>query len=362
MGAPGAIPEHEKACGPHFQRKIVSLAEQGAPDIANYLGLSEKKQTIDKLDVLRTFHAHCLELLGVFTTLAIRPDDFVARKHDIFRSLNNKLLKSYLNNYGFTNISTKIRNIMNWVEELLDLRDFTFGQKFHQLILYTNSETETVKGRYDFFSRRAYIPFLQTVQEVIKQIDTHSFDRFKCSLKPRRSAPNVVERRYKLHEANYIVRVNIPLINEGPGIAEDVTALLVSENEDIFPTGSPLDIGAVPPGEFTLSFDMLVGEPCSEVRLLIDISWRTARGAEKQNLTFDALLSAQDPNVDWDALEANDPYSTEVAHGDEFVGRRKKVMALVNRLRKQQMQSSYITGQKRVGKTSLALAVADLVS
>ncbi len=107
---------------------------------------------------------------------------------------------------------------------------------------------------------------------------------------------------------------------------------------------------------------MLVGELCSEVRLLVEIEWRTAQKGDRQSIAFEAQLLAQDPHIAWEDLERADPYSTEVAQGDEFVGRRKKVMALVNRLRKQRMQSSYITGQKRVGKTSLALAVQDLVA
>jgi hypothetical protein len=104
---------------------------------------------------------------------------------------------------------------------------------------------------------------------------------------------------------------------------------------------------------------MLVGDPQVVIPLLVEIGWRTIRGTRRQVVSFDATLLAQRPDIDWGALEGTDPFSTEVAHGEEFVGRGKKVLALANRLLKQKMQSSYITGQKRVGKTSLAFAVQD---
>jgi len=65
--------------------------------------------------------------------------------------------------------------------------------------------------------------------------------------------------------------------------------------------------------------------------------------------------------VDWPTLERLDPYSLEVAEEDTFVGRGAKVQAIGNRLLKAQMTSTYITGQKRIGKTSLAQAVTRFI-
>lgn len=42
-----------------------------------------------------------------------------------------------------------------------------------------------------------------------------------------------------------------------------------------------------------------------------------------------------------------------------FVGRKAKVSNIVNKLLKTPMTSTYVTGQKRIGKTSLAKAVAN---
>jgi hypothetical protein len=63
--------------------------------------------------------------------------------------------------------------------------------------------------------------------------------------------------------------------------------------------------------------------------------------------------------VAWAQLQYAHPYSTAVAKGDDFVGRKEKVIALANRLLRTPMEPFYVTGQRRVGKTSLALAAAD---
>src|SRR5690606_9418825 len=74
-------------------------------------------------------------------------------------------------------------------------------------------------------------------------------------------------------------------------------------------------------------------------------------------LTF--KVEAQNPNVDWPSVEYSSPYSTAVAKGNEFIGRTDLVRGLASKLLRSTMEPFYITGQKRVGKTSLASAVCE---
>jgi hypothetical protein len=68
-----------------------------------------------------------------------------------------------------------------------------------------------------------------------------------------------------------------------------------------------------------------------------------------------------DRDVDWSDLESRDPYSITVAEGPRFVGRAAKVRSISSRYTREVMESVLIEGQKRVGKSSLALAVRDAV-
>lgn len=360
LGIPGLVPEgDENRVGPHFPRKLVCMFEQAAPDLLQFLRLNERKLTVDKFDILRNVQRTCTDLLAVFRQLPADPAEFASRRQEIFHTLKNKFLNAYLNIYDFSRFANSVRRVLNAVCELLETSDVTFGQKLHDLFQFVDAEIEIVTQRHDFLATDAWLPFLSHAREVLRGVESEATERFRCAIRPRRAPPQVVERRYPLHQANRVVRVKLPLVNDGPGAAVDTTAQILSGSEGVFISDEVLDLGTVPPGEFAILFDMLIGDPQTEVPIFVEIGWLTVRGAKRHVISFDAVLLGQKPNINWEALEGTDPYSLEVAHGDEFVGRSKKVLALANRLLKERMQSSYITGQKRVGKTSLAFAVQD---
>jgi len=152
------------------------------------------------------------------------------------------------------------------------------------------------------------------------------------------------------------------MINEGPGVAVDVEVEIDcgDKNQTILLERSEQRLGDVPPGEFSLSIRACILEPVSKVKMTIQLEWRQLFGESASHL-FDVEIEAQDPTVDWSYLEELEPYSLEVAEGDMFVGRVAKVKSIGNKLLRRTMASTYITGQKRIGKTSLSRAVLNYV-
>lgn len=347
--------------GLHFQRRVVSLVEKGTPDFAALVNLSEKRMHSEKYEALKELHRSCLEKLDIFCAIPIDPAGFASRRQEVFKLLNNQFLRSYLNPYGFSAAGNMIRSVLNQANDVLDTYDSNFGHKLQELSDFVEASIAEVSTRGDFFASSALRPFLATAKMVVSKIESESSSRLACSLKPRRFSPQTLERRYPLHESDRIIRIKIPLVNDGPGMAVETTAQLVCGSDQAAIGTDLIDIGTVPPGEFSVTVDVLIGSPIAALRIQCEISWRTARGAERHSNTFETVILAQRQDVNWGQLEESDPYSTEVARGDEFVGRRSKVLALVNRLRKAHMQSSYITGQKRVGKTSLSFAVQEVL-
>lgn len=63
-------------------------------------------------------------------------------------------------------------------------------------------------------------------------------------------------------------------------------------------------------------------------------------------------LIGQNTSVDWEKLEQIEPYDLEpVTTEDEFIGRKQIINLLKNV--KNKLKSSYVFGQRRVGKTSI---------
>ena len=159
-------------------------------------------------------------------------------------------------------------------------------------------------------------------------------------------------------ESGRTITVSFPFENLGPGSALDVLAKIAIDT-DHAATNDVIRFGDIPAGGFSLAFPILVLTPAPALDVFIELTWSTRSGQERLSLQTAFTLNAQDPDIDWSALAKNDSYSIEVAEGSQFVGRREKVAAVLTRLSTARMQSTYITGQKRIGKTSLVLAVRE---
>lgn len=119
---------------------------------------------------------------------------------------------------------------------------------------------------------------------------------------------------------------------------------------------SKLNIGDLRKGIFELAIEAIVLQSASEQMFEFLISWREQNSSQRRERTELCMIQAQREDLNWSELEYEEPYSTEIAVGEEFIGRERKLNSLLSRLLKPRMQSTYITGQKRVGKTSLAKA------
>ncbi len=81
------------------------------------------------------------------------------------------------------------------------------------------------------------------------------------------------------------------------------------------------------------------------------VEWVNFDG-EKCKKDFLIELDSQNPNIDWKTIEYTEPYDLEpVTNEQEFIG-RKRIIDNLKKLGKK-VNSSYIFGQRRVGKTSI---------
>ena len=85
------------------------------------------------------------------------------------------------------------------------------------------------------------------------------------------------------------------------------------------------------------------------------ISWWNFNRSDRRYSDFIAKLIPQRRDLDWDALRLEQPYSLEaIKKAENLVGRTALIGQLSNRLLADEIESSIIHGQKRVGKTSIA--------
>ncbi len=92
--------------------------------------------------------------------------------------------------------------------------------------------------------------------------------------------------------------------------------------------------------------------------LLLQFSWLRPHG--RTYLEYGFEVAAQREDLNWDEVEGAEPYSLEaVESSDELIGREEELNRLLRLTRLKTVGSGFIYGHKRVGKTSLANAVAE---
>jgi hypothetical protein len=345
-----------------LERKVVALVEAGFGDQCRNLNLTEKRQTYEKVNVLKGFHETICSNLQVLRELPSTLAEIDSVKADIFKALRYGLSNAYLQPYDWTALRGKITHVCEQIADLVECKDSTYKARFDQLRETCRLLRDMAGASASFLSRKFVVPFSDTVDRALQALQKEAVDDFNCAIEPRRKPPHVAEKRYPLHQVDKLLTITVPLINTGPGMAVDVTIELDCGNSNSLALENPeIVLGDIPPGEFAVSFRAMVVEPVAVVDMAMMVSWSRLFGATN-SIAVDVRLTSQDPSVDWERLEQLDPYSLEVAEGDKFVGRTAKVQAIGNRLLKAQMSSTYITGQKRIGKTSLAQAVLRYVS
>lgn len=339
-----------------LSRRVVDLIEGNFSDQLRRLRLNEKRQTFEKIDLMRGYHSSiCQELMPLMSagqTLA----DIAALTPDITKIVRNGTLGAYLQPYRWTQLKALLSQLCELAINLNACTDSSYKQRFTELENKSDELASECNQLPSFLSK--YIKaFIESVSNSLQTLRKDSRNSFSTDLEPQRRIPEVAAKRYPLHIVNKFITITLPFVNKGPGVAVNVQVELDTGSNSGFALEEEfLHLGDVPPGEFALSFRGMVVQEMDSCNLALQLQWSEFFGEMKSEAISVRLLS-QDPNVDWKSLQQFEPYSLDVADGERFVGRQAKVQSICNRLIRAQMSSTYITGQKRIGKTSLAQAV-----
>ncbi|MEZ9569084.1 hypothetical protein AB4242_09380 [Vibrio splendidus] len=359
-----AIPNFfpKQTSGSGVDAKIIALLEPKLPDFYKRFDIDVKSQTYEKLDKLYEVHDFCLSKLNCLTEVPAKIESITAEKQMILKSVGDKILNAYLSPYEFHKIRSSIEVIITQVVDLSKSIDSTFTRRVKELSDLLDDELRFCKEKISFITSDFYRPFLEKVKTVIDNEAVRSKERFRCEIISRNGTSFELEKKYPLHRENEDVKIFLALKNSGPGIAEKVTSYISEKNDNVLLYTEDIDLGSVHPGDFVLPISFNVITPISSVTLEIIISWEQIGVAEENFISLSVTITAQSSTIDWDSIKYKNPYSLDIAIGEDFYGRKDKLDRLVSRAQMKNMQSSYITGQRRVGKSSLAKAVEDLVT
>lgn len=342
------------AKGDSLDRAVVALAEKTSPALVSILRIQPKQQTFQKFAALENAHA---QVCGVLAPLQRRYGDIeslLSSRREILGALNHSLVREYCDVFRLNDIRSTVELVFSRCKRVAALEPTMLAdyEDFERALVAARDSIPEIGSflAYDYLQ-----PFLSQAEKTLAAHLNSVRARLKARIKSVATSGNLAK-RYPLAEAERQLRISMPLLNEGPGLATDVRVTAVSLSDSVYLADFPIHLGNVSPGPFAVVLDALVLSPASSFSGAINISWGeigSPHRAEEQ-VEFSAL--AQSSQINWSSLTHWTPYSTDVAEGDDFVGREERVGFVSSKMLRETMEPFYITGQKRVGKTSLVKA------
>ena len=334
------------------RKELVSVVEDSCPDLTKNL-FDRNDMNHKKIEAIKGIHQRaCGTLEPLVQPFASLPD-LAGRRQNIMRSINGRKYQGYLGTFGYNSVLPLIRSLLGQVEIVVNARGHERQTTIQQLLEDIPIQIENCGKIGSFVTTDFAMPFLERLQESALAAKDRMAADFACDIRVPEASEG--EKGYPLHLVGATIEVSVPLVNSGPGVAQNVTSYCVADNCKV--ENAETRLGNVEPGPFVLPLMIELTEPTSELIPMVEVNWSVVGDPNPHSATFTTLIRGQRMDIDWESLALKYPYSLEVAYHDDFYGRRDVLNRITRRLTSNAMQSCYVTGQKRVGKSSLARAV-----
>lgn len=183
--------------------------------------------------------------------------------------------------------------------------------------------------------------------------------RNELSKPPATLAISASTRPLPLREPGVTCEVGFELKNSSEVRATDIRLGFRSESDSVVLGEESIELESLEGGSaISLSTALSILRPSDGLEIEITVAWRNpdhSAGASRPTV----VLTAQDADVDWEAASVQKPFAPyPVEEARQLVGRGQLLRQLSLRFQQLPLSNIYVTGQRRVGKTSLVRVLA----
>lgn len=338
---------------PSLIRAIEDLA---TPGFLKSLGLSKEQQSHEKLHRLQQCENECLHAIHEVIDEAWSLDRLNVLRQSLMRALHNERAKAVLQPFMPPRLwENCLRSVFENLELLV--KESSRGSNVNPTQIQSARDgIEEMRGsglQYGTVYSRTLLPAIARC--LLNALDSYA-SQLPSFQEPRVSLAEV-GRRYPLEQVGRQFDVVISLTNTG-GIAYDAALSLETSGESE-PLEKEVFLGTLDKGSRLVKVPVRVNVPNTETIAVAHLRFRTIDGRERSVESPPFELRPQKANVPWADLERARPYSLEpVTNPTELAGRKGILSDLAGILARAPLGSAYLYGQRRVGKTSIARAVA----
>jgi len=354
LGSEGVIPD--RSASANIARSIVQICEASQPSVIKFLRIDPAAQTYEKYQKLSVAHQELVSNLGALRAKYASIDSLMSAQKNVLGSLNHGVLNSYAEVFGMSEVRLVVEDLYAKLKSVAQLST-TLSDDVQNCRASLDSARRVASEIGTFLSAEYLIPFINSVDSAVGDLSQSLGERFATTVTLANDGE--LAKRYPLHQIEKLLKISVPLRNTGPGKLVNLQAAAASTSDEVVVLNGKIILGDVTPGQFSIIVDIQVQRWIDKFALILDLEWNEVGGGASKSEIFEITVRAQSADVDWTSHEHWAPYSTAPAQGDEFVGRLEKIKLVAGKILRTSMEPFYITGQKRVGKTSLVNACVD---
>lgn len=339
---------------PPWRPSVVTLLDRlPAKDFYEPCGIKADKLAHEKIpayiSAVTKFDQEFEQALQSLSSL----DGVSNHRHRVMKVLNGKLGALLARPFLPTDIETRLTELFTRVFTYVERQDgLDVLDAYDKVLVEIDHFLQVMEDRNSIYSMWFYSGVGKTLEELVKE----DFENNKAA-QPATLSIRPLDKRYPFHLVGQKLEIAFELTNEGPGFAHETRLEIVSDRDLQIIEGN-IYVGRIEPGVTRLvEFQAKIKNSVQNAQFLLDVRWQDFNRREV-NKEFEFALQAQRSDIPWDQLERQDPYSLEpVTNERDLVGRRDVLNRLIATATASQTGSSFIHGQKRVGKTSIARAL-----
>jgi len=329
--------------------RILGQIQQYLPELKNILKITDKTKNFEIEKIFKNFVQEKEEELKehlIFSGKKI--SDIISFQQKFRGTVNNKnqivlktvcsdLLKASTLNEVFKNIE----NFINSDEE-------SKYENYLQVIGVIDNYLLNIEDNGTKYAKEIFYPSFTALKQIInKEIEKSPY------ILPANIDVNSTEKKYPFIKGstNFI---SLIVTNHGVGFANNVKITIKGYNQEEISLYQKFRyLGNLKIESISVDFRYECLKTFQNSDIEIEVKWTDLKNDEHKKIKKTINLVAQNVNIDWEAIQFNKPYNLEpVENNSDLIGREIILNNLKNNINSP-VGSSYIYGQRRVGKTSI---------
>ncbi len=332
-----------------MRRHVGRLVEDVIADrVFQQLGLERDSDLSARLLELPQVENRALATLDRATKAAGNLSEIRGFRNELMRALQDPAVNAVITPFLTEDIAGDLNRTLRAVEGAGRLQTPEDLTRYHAAHHRLSELRDTAVTQDNAYADR----FIDRPATAISDALTEAFAASPLS-RPARLRLKATDKRYPLHRVGDTLNLSFEVVNLDQGPAFDVT-LTLEGSEAVAPVDqADLILGGVAAEGRRVSVPSRV--LASNVGADLDylLAWRNSDGTEASEIG-EVHVSAQAADIDWGGLAKENPYPNKAISDPERLAGRKTLLRQLEALATgPEVGSTRISGQKRVGKSSL---------